>query len=155
MNDNCVFFWGGVFSNWYPCSFEVNGITYNCAEQYMMAKKAQVFGDTDSYEKIMSSDDPREQKALGRTVKNFNPSIWDAVSVDIVFVGCLYKFAQNPNLTAELLSTQNQKLVEASPYDKIWGIGLDIEQAMETPESLWQGENRLGKVLMQVRDILK
>ncbi len=155
MNDNCVFFWGGVFSNWFPCYFIVNEIEYNCAEQYMMAKKAQVFGDTSSYKKILLSGDPREQKALGRIVKNFNPSIWDMVSTDIVFVGCLQKFAQNLPLKSVLLATEDKKLVEASPYDKIWGIGLDAEQAMETPENLWQGENRLGKVLMQVREVLK
>lgn len=145
------FFWGGPFSNWHPCRFTYGVTEYNCVEQFMMAYKAKVFGDKNSLIKIMESDEPRTQKKLGRKVSGFNPDIWSDVCYPIVFAGCLAKFMQNEGLKQILLNTGDDILVEASPYDKIWGIGLSESNAKNIPPEQWPGENRLGKILMDVR----
>jgi ribA/ribD-fused uncharacterized protein len=144
-----------IFSQWHPCTFTENigglDITYNNTEQYMMAHKALLFGDGQIYQLIMEATDPQQIKALGRKVKNFNPSVWDAHKFDIVLNGNRLKFGQNQLLRQRLLQTGNKKIVEASPYDKIWGIGLNAQTAIQTPENKWPGQNLLGEALMQVR----
>jgi ribA/ribD-fused uncharacterized protein len=117
-----------------------------------MAMKAYINNDYVTYNAIMESDQPREQKALGRKVHPFNASLWDKMSYHIVFTGCIFKFKQNPKMLEKLLSTGDKILVEASPYDRIWGIGYSEEDALDNIES-W-GYNKLGKVLMNVRDCL-
>ena len=86
MEDEFVLFWGGPFSNWYPSPFTVDGVEYNCGEQFMMQKKALLFGDIESAKLIMEERNPREQKVLGRKVKNFDPVIWDSVCRDNSFL---------------------------------------------------------------------
>ena len=159
-----VFYWGhhakpeqatkACFSQWYPCSFEVDGITYNCAEQYMMAGKARVFNDEDTLGKILSASDPKIIKALGREVKNFDTEKWATISKDIVVKGNLHKFAQNIKLFQFLRETGNRVLVEASPYDTIWGIGMKESDIGITNPHNWKGLNQLGFALMEVRDNL-
>ena len=151
-----TFFWSGVFSNWHPSSFEIDGVWYNCSEQWMMSSKARLFGDTATLAKIMASPDPREQKAYGRLVQGFNKVKWDTVARDVVYKGCYAKFSQNPDLKKDLLATVGTTLVEASPEDRIWGVGLRKDDPRAKDRSKWRGTNWLGEVLMKVReDLLK
>lgn len=159
--DKYVFFYGGTkgtpnsyLSNWYPVDFVVNSITYNCVEQFMMACKANIFGDQKALEQIMTTDKPAVQKQVGKTVIGFTNEIWDQYKERVVFQGCLAKFDQNPDLKEKLLSTQGKTLVEASPYDRIWGIGLSETDPLRFNEAKW-GQNLLGKALMKVRDVIR
>ena len=149
-----VLFWGGPFSQWYPHKMEIDGVEYNCCEQYMMAEKARLFGDTEALEAIMKTKDPKKQKAYGRGVKNFNPHMWDLISRNVVFRGNLAKF-QDPELKEYLFGFGNEEIVEASPYDKVWGIGLSEDDPDALDKSKWQGTNWLGEAIMQVREALK
>lgn len=149
------FFYGGVFSQWYPSEFIINEVIYNTAEQFMMAMKAKYFDDQDAYAKIMETDDPSEQKAIGRQIKNFNAEAWNAVSRGYVYEGNIAKFTQNKHLLKQLLNTKDKEIVEASPYDKIWGIGLGYDNPDCMDKSKWRGTNWLGEVLMKVRNDLK
>lgn len=141
------------FSNWHPCSFiDTEGNEYNCSEQYMMAEKAKLFGDEEIREEILFAKHPRDQKELGRKVKNFNSDVWTKHCKEIVYRGCYLKFSQNPKLLEVLNSTKGTLLVEASPYDKIWGIGLGEDDPRIHDPKNWQGTNWLGEVLTQLRD---
>jgi hypothetical protein len=154
ITDEFVFFYGGFLSQWYPTRFQVDGIEYCTAEQYMMAMKAEYFGDTDVQAKIMATTDPSEQKALGRQVSNFDAEAWDAVSRGYVYKGNMAKFA-NPELKQMLLDTGDRELVEASPYDRIWGIGMSANQPGVTSKCNWKGKNWLGETLTKVRSDIK
>ena len=163
--DDFVFFWGhtdrkedvnkSCLSQWYMCSFVVDNVSYNCAEQYMMAEKARIFGDDDTWQQIMASYDPMTIKKLGRKVRNFNAYVWKKNCQQIVKRGNLAKFSQNQKLLEYLLGTGDKILVEASPKDTIWGIGLAEDASEASNPRLWQGENLLGFTLMEVRDMLK
>lgn len=142
------------FSQWYPCTFVVDGNTFNCAEQYMMHGKAVLFGDAESARKILAADHPRQHKALGRKVTPFDGAKWNAARIEIVRAGNHAKFTQNPDLLAQLLATAGTELVEASPYDKIWGIGLAATDARAQDPAQWKGQNLLGKILTELRDHL-
>lgn len=145
-------FYGGFMSQWFNCDFEIEGVRYNCTEQRMMAEKARFFED-EVYEKlIMEARRPSDQKAMGKKVRGFDKERWEAVARDVVYIGNYAKFKQNPGLEYELLDTKDEWLVEASPYDKIWGVGLDqYDDAVLDPAN-WQGTNWLGEVLMKVRE---
>ncbi len=153
-----IFFWKetefpyGIFSQWAISKFEVNGKVYSCAEQYMMAEKARLFQDKEIEEQIMSATTPNQFKNLGRKVKNFNQEIWDQKAYDIVVRGNYEKFRQNEHLLKALKSTQSKVLVEASPYDKIWGIGMESNDLRAKCPEHWDGQNLLGKALMDVRN---
>lgn len=153
-DEEFFFFWHGPFSQWHKVSFTVDGIKYNCAEQYMMAEKARFFNDTASLKAIMNATDPADQKRLGRGVKGFIKDKWDAVARDIVFKGNHAKFRQNKELREALFSTEGT-LVEASPYDQIWGIGLKMNDERAMSRKTWRGKNWLGETLTKVRDELK
>jgi ribA/ribD-fused uncharacterized protein len=150
--DKYTFFWSGPFSNWTKAPFFLDGVTYNCVEQYMMNKKALMFGDIEIAKEIMDTNNPREQKAWGRKVRNFKMDQWAAVARDIVFRGCLAKFTQNEDMYQHLIATKGTLLVEASPLDKVWGIGLDEKTASVTPIDDWKGSNWLGQCLTEVRE---
>lgn len=139
------------FSNWYPAKFTSDNKKFNCTEQYMMWSKAILFGDKEIAAKILKSTSPKEHKALGRKVKNFNPNIWDQNKENIVLKALRAKFSQNPELMKTLENTHPTLLVEASPWDRIWGIGYNEKTATQVDPSKW-GENLLGKLLTQVRD---
>lgn len=150
-----VFFWGEYPSQWYNANMTINGVTYNCCEQYMMHQKALMFGDTETADKIMATTDPRIQKSLGRTVKNFDKNEWDKRNLQIVYEGNYAKFTQNEDLKGELLSTGNRIFVEASPEDKIWGIGLhEVDPLVDDPMN-WKGQNLLGWVITLVKQELQ
>lgn len=162
---NIIAFWGhtpnpkkitkACFSQWYDCQFELFGETYHTAEQYMMAQKASLFEDEDTRRKIMTADNPKAYKALGREVRNFDAERWDREKYQIVLMGNLAKFSQNPELLAYLLSTGDSVLVEGSPFDDIWGVKLGIDDPGITNPNEWHGENLLGFALMETRDILR
>lgn len=146
-----TFFWGGPFSQWYLSTFVVDGITYNCAEQYMMAEKARLFNDFETLAKIMAEKNPRKQKALGREVKGFDVEKWKPVARDIVYKGGEAKFSQNPDLKLVLANTTGTTLVEASPNDDIWGIGLAEGDPRTLSRDTWLGSNWLGEALTKLR----
>ena len=158
-----VFFWNtdkinlstGCFSQWQNSYFEADGYEYCCAEQYMMGQKALLFNDKESFEKILSAKHPKTIKALCIQVRNFDGTEWDKIKYKIVLNGNFYKFIQNNEMMEMLISTGNKVLVEASPYDKIWGIGLDENNEKIKDPNYWRGENLLGFALMEVRDVLK
>ena len=150
-----VFFWGGKFSQWYKADMVIYGVKYNCCEQYMMAEKARLFEDDEIESKIMESKNPKEQKALGRKVKNFDPERWDSVARDVVYEGNYAKFNQNKDCLEELFQTGEKTIVEASPYDKIWGIGLAGDDPRAANRSTWRGTNWLGIAIMKARENLK
>lgn len=156
-----TFFWTGPFSQWHLCKFIVRGVEYNCTEQYMMAQKALLFNDDATYSKIMSERNPRAQKKLGRQIQNFDKTQWDKHRYTIVLVGNIAKFSQDADLKKILMDTELTTLVEASPLDNIWGIGLgentrDGDTVTEIYDrSKWKGLNLLGQVLTQVREGFK
>jgi ribA/ribD-fused uncharacterized protein len=150
-----TFFYGGPFSNWYPAAFEdVNGTTFNCSEQYMMYYKAILFKDTVIAKQIMIAQHPSEQKALGKMVRGFDKEHWQAFARTIVLTGCFYKFTQNKVCNKALEDSAGTLLVEASPTDTIWGIGLSEENPLRFNQKYWRGTNWLGEVLTVLRESL-
>ena len=151
--DTMVLFWHppAVFGQWTDSVFVVDGLTYSCAEQFMMAEKARLFGDEAIRAKIVASSAPREHKALGRQVAGFDHAVWERARLDIVVRGNLAKFGQNPAMLAALLATGDRLLVEASPLDRIWGVGLRADDPRIHDRANWNGQNLLGEALMRVR----
>ncbi len=160
-----LFFWGhtpsadgriteACLSQWWSCYFQIDGEEYSCAEQFMMAEKARMFHDEEMLAKIMEASHPKEMKSYGRAVRNFDKDRWDSQCYDIVKRGNLAKFSQNPKLLEFLQHTGCRILVEASPRDRIWGIGM----GKSNPDALcplkWRGTNLLGFALTEVRDLL-
>lgn len=134
---------------WSSC---YNSYSFNCCEQWMMAWKALTFGDIESFHKIMSTQHPQVQKDYGRKVKNFDPDLWDAVKYDIVYAGNFLKFDQNTELREFLQSFHRFTIfAEASPWDKVWGIGLGPDSSAALDIYQWQGENLLGQALSEIR----
>ena len=152
--DKYVFFWGGEFSQWYKSDFAVEGVVYTSCEQFMMHKKALFFLDEEIAEKIMQTNDPKKQKALGRSVRGFKADEWSSVALSYVIEGNFAKFSQNEKLKQSLIATGSRILVEASPHDRIWGVGRSEDDVdIETP-MLWNGTNLLGFALVTVRNML-
>jgi len=164
-----TFFWkpqqeNGDFSQWSQHSFELHGapfanegesVLFDNAEQAMMVAKAYTFEDFDIIPEMMSTEDPLEIKKLGRKVKNFDKIVWDNLGEDIVYQINLAKFNQNTQLRDQLKKTEDSIIVEASPMDRIWGIGLSINNPKSLVQDQWRGQNLLGKVLMRVRDTIQ
>ena len=158
-----------VFSQWYEGKhFNVNGRTYFTAEQYMMSEKALLFQDLYHYALIMQEKSPKVCKDLGREVQGFKPATWNASLREIIFHGNLGKFQADIELVAALLSTENAILIEASPYDGIYGAGLQesdllnadgtlkvLPQNWVNPKNGVQAQNHLGFVLMGIRDLFR
>jgi ribA/ribD-fused uncharacterized protein len=154
-----IFFVGGPFSQWHrseiketlPTHFLKRNHRFNCGEQYMMASKAVFFEDFDTLIDIMQEMDPSKQKAFGRKVANFDPSKWAEVARDIVYLGNLAKFTQNPDLAYYLKETGSKTLVEGAWYDEVWGVKLEYCDPLILDSANWKGTNWLGEVLMRVR----
>lgn len=160
-----LFFWGhtpaadgrvteSCFSQWWSCRFTVDGVTYSCAEQFMMAEKARIFGDTAMLDAILQAKHPKEMKAFGRAVQGFDKERWDNDCYEIVMRGNVEKFRQNPELMGFLVGTKNRILVEASPRDRIWGIGMGKQNPDAENPMKWRGTNLLGFALSEARDRL-
>lgn len=154
MPETFHFFWSGPFSQWHPSPFTLGGKTYSCAEQFMMAEKARLFGDTARETMIMATSNPREQKHLGRMVLGFDEAVWNQHAQAIVKRGSLAKYTQNPDLLTALLATNPHTLVEASPYDCVWGIGFYGSDPRAQSRDTWRGLNWLGQILTEVREEL-
>lgn len=148
-----VFFYDGFLSQWFPSEFKDGGITFVNCEQYMMFSKAKLFGDERTAALIMKNGDPKNVKKLGRLVTNFNEQVWVEHREEIVYRGNMLKFSQNVELRARLLAYESPIFVEASPADRIWGIGFNAREAMAN-RGLW-GQNLLGKILTKVYRYLK
>jgi ribA/ribD-fused uncharacterized protein len=160
-----LFFWGhqpekngtvskSCLSNWYPATFTLNDITYATTEHYMMAHKAKLFGDTRMYHAILNAKTPKEAKALGRKAIGFIEETWNTHRIEIMVTGNEAKFSQHHDMKEFLLSTNNAILVEASPYDRIWGIGMSVNNPHIEDPKAWNGLNLLGFALMEVRSRL-
>lgn len=161
-----LFFWGhqpsrdnvvdkSCLSQWYEAPFELDGIQYNTAEHYMMAEKARLFNDNDVLGQIIAAKHPGEAKKLGRLVAGFKQEAWEQHRFEIVVRGNIGKFGQNSNLKEFLINTGERILVEASPRDRIWGIGLGQNNPEAENPYRWRGLNLLGFALMKARDSLK
>ncbi len=158
-----LFFWGhrpradgtlgpSCLSQWWPASFSVEGVAYRSAEHYMMAAKARLFGDAE--QRILAAQQPAEAKALGRKVRGFDEETWALHRFAIVVTAARAKFGQNPDLRAYLSGTAGRVLVEASPRDRVWGIGLGASDERSRDPTRWQGLNLLGFALMEARALL-
>jgi ribA/ribD-fused uncharacterized protein len=146
-------FLNGVFSQWHITPFVIEDMTFNTAEQWMMANKAVLFGDVARARAIMATQDPSEQKRHGQLVAGFDTEVWDQHKIGIVVHGTTEKFRQNRGAARQLKATSGAMLVEANPRDWIWGCGLAIDDPdIATPAS-WRGSNLLGRVLTRVRDV--
>jgi ribA/ribD-fused uncharacterized protein len=148
VNNSCL-------SQWYRCAFQIENTTYQTAEHWMMAEKARLFGDSATLEKILVAETPNAAKALGREVANFDVGKWVAGRFDIVVAGNLAKFSQSEALRDFLLGIDADIIVEASPFDRIWGIGLGKDSPDAQIPKNWRGENLLGFALMAVRQQLR
>ena len=159
-----VFFWSAepssarpgpwVLAQRWEAPITVDGMTYATAEHYMMAEKARCFGDDDALAAVLAATDRAVVKRIGRRVTPFDPEVWAARAYDIVVRGNVAKFSAHDDLRAYLLSTAPRALVEASPVDAIWGIGLAAGDAAAQRPSEWRGANLLGFALMDVRERL-
>lgn len=160
-----VFFWqerttvagvldAGCLSQFWPAPFVVDDVTYRTAEHWMMAEKARLFDDEEAVAKVLKASTPQAAKAAGRAVRGFSEGAWVAVRDQVVVAGNLAKFAQHDDLRRFLLSTKRRVLVEASPLDRVWGIGLAGDDERATSPSRWRGLNLLGFALMEVREQL-
>ncbi|MGI8333751.1 NADAR family protein [Actinomadura scrupuli] len=157
-----VFFWGhqaarpgridkSCLSQWSEHPFTVEGVTYRTAEHWMMAGKARLFGDEEVLARIVAAPHPKAAKDLGRRVRGYDEETWAAHRSDIVTAGNVAKFGQDPALKEYLLGTGGRVLVEASPLDRIWGIGLPADDERAVRPSQWRGLNLLGFALMRAR----
>ncbi len=149
------FFWNGPCSQWTISPFVEFGIEFNCCEQFMMAAKAMVFGDINSYEKIMATDSPSKQKSLGRSVKNFVPEKWDELAMEYVTLGNYNKFTQHKPSIDFLKEHQDVFFVEASPFDKVWGVGMTKDDPLIKDKANWKGENKLGVCINAANVLIK
>ena len=160
-----LFFWGhqpeadgsigkGCLSQWWPASFTVDGVTYPSAEHYMMRAKALLFGDAEAAARIPLAPHPREAKMMGRQVRGFDEEHWAGHRVEFVVAANVAKFGQDPALRDYLLTTGSRVLVEASPRDRIWGIGMGAGNELASSPGHWRGLNLLGFALMEARQRL-
>lgn len=160
-----LYFWGHtppasgaigahVLSQWFPSPFEVDGERFATAEHWMMVAKSRLFGDHEAAEKILASASPAQAKNLGRTVRGYDDAVWREHRFDIVARGSQAKFAASPDLRTYLVGTGQRILVEASPQDRIWGIGLTGDDPAAANPEQWRGLNLLGFALMEARDRL-
>jgi ribA/ribD-fused uncharacterized protein len=144
----------GCLSQWWPAPFTVDGVTYATAEHWMMAGKARLFGDQDAEQRALAAGHPKAAKTVGRSVRGFDGALWERERFALVTEGSRHKFGQHPDLGRFLLATAERVLVEASPLDRVWGIGLAADDERADDPARWRGLNLLGFALMEARDQL-
>ena len=150
-----IYFWGSVLSNFYPVKMKFAGIDFHTSEQLFMFLKAKYFNDQEMADMIATrGQDPKDAKRFGRKVKGFNNEEWEDAREDMMHIACQRKF-MNEDLFKQLLATGEKVLVEGSPVDKIWGVGLKYDSQEILDEENWNGLNLLGKVLMRVREDIR
>ncbi|WP_051951796.1 NADAR family protein [Actinacidiphila yeochonensis] len=160
-----LYFWGhrpqrdgsvgtGCLSQWWPSPFTVDGVAHATAEHWMMAGKARLFGDTDAEERALAAPHPKAAKSVGRAVRGFDEEIWCRERYALVVQGSVHKFRAHPDLRAFLAGTRRRVLVEASPLDRVWGIGLAADDERAANPRSWRGLNLLGFALMEARERL-
>ncbi|MFJ4525211.1 NADAR family protein [Streptomyces sp. NPDC088810] len=160
-----LYFWGhrprpdgrvgaSCLSQWWPAPFVVDGVEYATAEHWMMAGKARLFGDAEAERKVLAAEHPAEAKKAGRLVRGFDEETWERERFRLVVEGSLHKFAAHDDLALFLLGTGDRVLVEASPVDRIWGIGLAADDEAAADPERWRGQNLLGFALMETRERL-
>ena len=152
--NNIYPFYSGSFSNFFPSVFTVDDDTYSCGEQWIMSQKAELFGDIEMKIRIMGVKTPATMKKYGRKVRNYDEAVWAARRMEIAKRGLREKFRQNEVLRKLLLETHPYILVEASPIDKIWGVGLRSNNSDIYHKEKWKGHNALGEILMSIRSEL-
>lgn len=152
--EEIVLFWDGYLSNWYIAPFVVDGVRYNCVEQYMMAEKARTFDDKRTEKAIMDTPWPKSQKELGRQVTGYNEVVWAEKRAGVVLKATMAKFLQHEDLKKKLLATGKAVIAEASPYDTLWGIGLAEADPKAKDPKQWRGKNLLGAVIMMARELI-
>ncbi|WP_443080208.1 NADAR family protein [Streptomyces sp. P9-A2] len=145
----------GCLSQWWPSPFTVDGVTYTTAEHWMMAAKARIFADPEAERKILAAEHPADAKKEGRLVRHFDDAVWRRERFRVVVEGSTHKFAAHADLRAFLLNTGDRVLVEASPRDRVWGIGLGAKNERAANPAQWRGANLLGFALMQARTRLR
>lgn len=156
--DTHFYFWTNWLSNWKICKIvdPLIRVSFNTSEQAYMWRKAYFFGDEVTMKKLECSDlTPREAKDLGREVANYQDDLWECVRFDYMVYSNYLKYTQNPDLKEKLLATGEKVLVEASPYDKVWGVGLLANNPLILDDKNWTGRNLLGKSIMKVRSMIK
>ncbi|OKI07189.1 hypothetical protein A6A06_36440 [Streptomyces sp. CB02923] len=142
------------FSQWWPSPFTVDGVRYATAEHWMMACKARLFGDAEAEQRALSAGHPKRAKDAGRSVRGFDGAQWERHRFGYVADGSFHKFGQDAALRDHLLGTGTRVLVEASPLDRIWGIGLAADDERAQDPARWRGLNLLGFALMEARQRL-
>ena len=155
-DDKYTFYFGQdcPLSNFYLSPFDIDGIHFNCSEQYLQHTKAKMFNDETTAAKILSTSDPLQQKSLGRSVVGFNWNTWASLAPELVKRGLIQKFTQNVHPKDVLMQTQDTELVECSATDKFWGIGLSLNNKNKHLKDTWAGQNMMGKLLRQVRAVI-
>ena len=153
--DTHIYFYGSVFSQWAMRDMTIDNIKYCTCEQFMMAEKARLFGDDHALSQIMKACDPSVQKSWGKKVKNFDKDKWEEIAQDVVYKANYAKFTQNDDCYEELMRSGDKVIVEASPYDCIWGVGLGSDNPKVLDEKNWRGTNWLGEAIMKVRETIK
>lgn len=154
ITNNRIYFWNGIFSQWYACDvYDTDKkINYNCAEQAMMAYKAATFNDEFAFDMIMDSNSPSTQKSWGRKIKNYDDAVWNKVRLDIVSKISYWKFSQNKTLKELLILSRDAEICESSPVDPIWGCGLAEDDPLIYDKKNWKGQNLLGIAIMNARE---
>jgi len=153
--DTHVYFYGSAYSQWAKRDMIIDDIKYNTCEQYMMAEKARLFEDDIALKQIMKACDPSVQKSWGKKVKNFDKDKWEEIARDVVYKANYAKFTQNEDCKQQLLETKHKIIVEASPTDCIWGVGLWATDCKILDSKNWRGTNWLGEAIMKVRKALQ
>lgn len=144
----------GCLSQWWPSPFTVDGVEYATAEHWMMAGKARLFGDADAERRAVDASHPHEAKSAGRTVRGFDEEVWRRHRFGLVVEGSVHKVGQHTGLRDFLLGTGERVLVEASPRDRVWGIGMSASHEAAEEPARWRGLNLLGFALMEARSRL-
>nr|WP_243869289.1 NADAR family protein [Streptomyces liangshanensis] len=145
----------GCLSQWWPSPFTVDGVEYATAEHWMMAAKARLFEDPEAERQAVAAASPALAKKAGRLVRGFDQGVWERERFGVVVAGSVHKFGQDPALREFLLNTGARVLVEASPRDRIWGIGLSAQDERAEDPARWRGLNLLGFALMEARERLR